>query len=449
MSAIDTIKEVIARLKFAKGKLKTWLTNAGITVPDGTKLSGMVDMLDGVDVSWSINDASHLFYKGARVNAYKGIISKCNDTISAREMFYICEAVESLDLKNFDTSKVTDMYGMFYRCESLKHLDISGFDTSNVKDMSYLFFDCKNLDYIDVHNFNTSKVTSMMNMFSACSSLKSLDVSNFDTSHVQKMTEMFGGCSSLESIDVSGFDTSNVISMDEMFMNCSLAKNIDVSGFNTRKLYTCAKMFSGCSSLESVDVSGFDTSNVTSMAEMFKDCARIKNVDISGFHTGRVTTFYNMFCGCSELENIDFSNIDTSQVGVFTGIFDGCYKIKSIIGFSATKKYGLTIGFPKGTSSNVAALKRLTFRTSFPDAAKKAIRSAIDISYCSMERSGFVEMANTLTNVSKLGISANYKKITIKGNPCVTGKLPDGAACDTLTAADRAIATSKGWTIVT
>lgn len=71
MSAVEMIKTAIARIKSAKEKLRTWLTNAGVTVPDGTKLDGMVDMLDDVSVSggddWEITDASRLFYGGSRV----------------------------------------------------------------------------------------------------------------------------------------------------------------------------------------------------------------------------------------------------------------------------------------------------------------------------------------------------------------------------------------------
>lgn len=82
-----------------------------------------------------------------------------------------------------------------------------------------------------------------------------------------------------------------------------------------------------------------------------------------------------------------------------------------------------------------------------PD-GKYAIRSAVDISYCSMERSGFLEMIGTITDVSALGLSESVTKIAITGNPCVTGTLSDGTACDVLNDEDRSIATAKGWTLV-
>ena len=63
-------------------------------------------------------------------------------------MFKDCNSLVTLNLSNFDTSKVTTMYQMFYRCENLISLDLS--------------------------NFDTSKVTNMFNMFEYCSSLKSI-----------------------------------------------------------------------------------------------------------------------------------------------------------------------------------------------------------------------------------------------------------------------------------
>ncbi len=65
-------------------------------------------------------------------------------------MFVSCEALTSLDLSNFDTSKVTDMHDMFSGCEALTSLDLSNFDTSKVTDMSGMFSDCEVLTLIKV-----------------------------------------------------------------------------------------------------------------------------------------------------------------------------------------------------------------------------------------------------------------------------------------------------------
>ena len=126
-------------------------------------------------------------------------------------------SLEKLDLRDFNTSKVTDMSDMFYHCSSLTSLDLNNFNTSKVTNMSNMFFNCSSLTNLDLSGFNTSSVTTMNDMFSWCESLTSIKLSSFNTSKVTNMKSMFYNCSSLISLDVSGFNTSNVTNMSNMF----------------------------------------------------------------------------------------------------------------------------------------------------------------------------------------------------------------------------------------
>jgi len=56
--------------------------------------------------------------------------------------------------------------------------------------MSYMFNDCRNLKTLDLSNFDTSKVTTMSYMFSFCK-FNPLNISNFDTSNVKIWLECF------------------------------------------------------------------------------------------------------------------------------------------------------------------------------------------------------------------------------------------------------------------
>jgi surface protein len=174
-------------------------------------------------------------------------------------MFLGCESLTSLDVSNFDTSKVANMRYMFYECTNLTELDLSGFDTSNVTDMSKMFNDCSGLTALDLRGFDTSNVTDMSKMFNDCSGLTALDVSSFDTGNVSLITDMFSGCSSLTSLDLSNFNTSNV------------------SYFLRRGLNG---IFSGCSSLTSLDISSFDTTTISDMTDMFSDCKKLNTLTL-------------------------------------------------------------------------------------------------------------------------------------------------------------------------
>ena len=158
---------------------------------------------------------------------------KLNAPESCSNMFEDCSSLTSLNLSNFDTSKVTNMFKMFFFCSALTKLDLSNFNTSKVTDMTSMFISCSSLTNLDLSNFDTSKVTRMYSMFNYCPSLTSLDLSNFDTSKLTSMNSMFYGCSNLTNLDLSSFDTSKVTNMSYMlsgaFSNNPTASTLIIS----------------------------------------------------------------------------------------------------------------------------------------------------------------------------------------------------------------------------
>ena len=146
-----------------------------------------------------------------------------NTTIYANEdcnyMFNNCNSLTSLDLSNFDTSKVTSMGSMFRDCYYLTSLNVSNWSTTNVTNMNQMFQSCESLTSLDVSNFDTSNVTDMSWMFFNCNKLTSLDLSKWNTSNVIDMSVMFANTYSLSgSIIIMNPNTTNY---DEMFINCS------------------------------------------------------------------------------------------------------------------------------------------------------------------------------------------------------------------------------------
>ena len=92
--------------------------------------------------------------------------------MDSSKMFYGMRSLTSLNLSNFDTSKVTNMQYMFSVTTELTTLDLSSFDTSNVTNMGWMFA-FNNSEKIYVNNdFNTSKLTSFSNMFKESKKLR-------------------------------------------------------------------------------------------------------------------------------------------------------------------------------------------------------------------------------------------------------------------------------------
>ena len=58
------------------------------------------------------------------------------------------------------------MYGMFYGCSSLTSLNLSNFNTSKVINMNYMFGGCTNLEYINLLNFDETNLDSLSSYYS-------------------------------------------------------------------------------------------------------------------------------------------------------------------------------------------------------------------------------------------------------------------------------------------
>lgn len=184
---------------------------------------------------------------------------------------------------------------MFSDMRSLTSLDLSNFDTSRVMDMGSMFASSSNLTSLDLSNFDTSKVTNMSNMFSTMFSLSSLNVSNFDTSKVANMSSMFYNSFGFTSLNLSNFDTSNVTNMNNMFSNMRSLTSLDLSSFNTTNVTDMSSMFSSMAALTSLNISSFNTENVTDMNGMFANMSSIESLDLSSFNTKNVIKFRGMF----------------------------------------------------------------------------------------------------------------------------------------------------------
>ena len=80
--------------------------------------------------------------------------SNYNGTSTYR-MFSDFSSVTSIDLRNLNTSNITNMSCMFASCYELTNITFgSHSNTSNVTDMSYMFYGCSGLTSLNLSNFN-------------------------------------------------------------------------------------------------------------------------------------------------------------------------------------------------------------------------------------------------------------------------------------------------------
>ena len=196
-----------------------------------------------------------------------------------------------------------DCSEMFHNCTELTSINLSNFDTSNVKNMYRMFNICRSLTSLDLSNFNTSKVTKMNDMFCSCYSLTSLDLSNFNTSNVTDMSRMFYNCTELTSLNVSNFDTSNVTTMNSMFSNCSALTSLNLSNFNTSKVTGMTNMFGSCNKLTSSII--IMNPDITNYSVMFSNCSTDQSAKFTvNYKSGCQTVAQNMVNTKSSNSNV-------------------------------------------------------------------------------------------------------------------------------------------------
>ncbi len=179
-------------------------------------------------------------------------------------------------------------------------------------------------------------------------------------------------------------EENNIESIDSIFYGSFALTEIPLFGLSS--IDSMAAMFQNLEGIATVPP--FDTSSVTNMEDLFLGCRGLTTVPT--FDTSSVTNMAEMFGGCFSLTSIP--ELDVSSVSNFSNCFSGCYSLQSA---------------PlQGTSVNIS------------------------FEGCLLGRQAIVDIFNGLANASAtIDVRNNY-----------------GAAA--LTSGDRAIATGKGWTVL-
>lgn len=108
--------------------------------------------------------------------------------------------------------------------------------------MDEMFCNCKLLKSLDLKNFNTSKVIYLTYMFENCSALTELDLSNFNTSKAEDMSSMFENCKSLKTLNIQNFKLHDTY-IDDMFKNFSPNATVIVNEYAYETI--CQDKYSG------------------------------------------------------------------------------------------------------------------------------------------------------------------------------------------------------------
>ncbi|MDR0854663.1 MAG: BspA family leucine-rich repeat surface protein [Clostridiales Family XIII bacterium] len=146
-------------------------------------------------------------------------------------MFEECENLETLKINNWYFTKPVNMYYMFKSCRSLdfSDIDFSTWRNAQPTNMQNAFDACTYLETIDLRNFDLSKLTNLYYTFMSCTNLKNFMTGVVDFETVPSMSGAFRSCSNLEVIDLSRWTFPEGYSLGvaaDMFKSCTRLKSL-------------------------------------------------------------------------------------------------------------------------------------------------------------------------------------------------------------------------------
>ena len=102
---------------------------------------------------------------------------KTHNLIHAQDMFFGCYSLNSIKFEIFSTDNIVNMACLF-RDIKLTSFSLNHFKTHNVELMQYMFYNCSNVKSLDLSNFNWSKVNNMEGMFGYNNNLEYINFGN-------------------------------------------------------------------------------------------------------------------------------------------------------------------------------------------------------------------------------------------------------------------------------
>ncbi|RDU61721.1 hypothetical protein CQA44_08155 [Helicobacter sp. MIT 14-3879] len=130
--------------------------------------------------------------------------------------------IESVNLGEIDTSKITDMSELFADSERECFNGIETWDTSSVENMRRMFAGASCFNQ-PLDKWNVSNVRDMQGMFYGTESFNQ-PLDSWDTGKVVTMMGMFAGAKSFNQ-NLDSWDISNVRYMNDIFKDSPLQDN--------------------------------------------------------------------------------------------------------------------------------------------------------------------------------------------------------------------------------
>jgi hypothetical protein len=427
-------------------------------------------------------------FVGSVAVSFVGTFSTCNNlqnvyfpaTCSANANYNFTTAfAQCFNLKSivfpvgFNPSNLTSA---FASCYNLKRVVFQS-GASNLTSLSITFQSCYYLTDLTLPSSVSSLGITLSNMLQNCYALKTITIPNYLITSLQST---FINCRSLQTINWTPGTQNSLTSMISAFQNCSLLKTITLPT-TMNALQSILTAFSGCRSLTSLTFpatlnsmtsinSAFascylltsvtlptSATALTDFTGAFNSCFTIRTITLPATVSTGVTGFASTFNACSSLRTVTFpSSPQMINVSTLVSAFAQSSNLNSLINFNKVGSLGAT-PLVNGGSNAFMSIPSISFSCPLSvlgvnntssglinnvQAVRLLNTSAgqwtgtspqINVSFTNMSTANLVQLFNDMAAQG----TVTSKTINITGATGAAG----------LTAANRLLITSKGWTI--
>jgi hypothetical protein len=338
-----------------------------------------------------------------------------------------CNLLRSVTLPTTVSSSIS-ISSIFSNCGSLVSVIIpSGWI---ITDISGAFQQCHSLQSVSLPTGAQNTWTNMGNLFLNCYNLKSVILPTSLTGAIS-LSGTFQSCQSLESVSLPA-TMNNVTSMSQAFVNC----------FKLRSL-TLPTSMSSCTTFQSA----------------FQACYSLINLTMPATVSTSLSNYSSSFLNCINLTTLTMPTTQTTSLNNMSSMIEGCGYLTTINNLnnagSLTASPQVNVSFGINTRANLLTslslrcpMSQFTFNATTAGTFNK-LNSLRFLNTSAGQWTGTSPHINIINNdLSTAALNILFADIAAQGN--VVSKTINITGCTGaagLTAADRLVLTSRGWTI--
>jgi hypothetical protein len=384
----------------------------------------------------------------------KNIVFPSNINVSNfTQTFYECSSLISCI---FPTSipACTSFQSTFYNCTSLLKITLPTGGPTVANNFDNTFYGCAKLQEITIPPGYI--FLSMNSTFANCVSLKTLTWTPGTQNSLTTILSAFYNCTLLTNITMPTSMTAlTSTALNSTFSQCYSLLSITLPS-SLNSVTTMSNTFSSCRSLTSVSLPT-SMSSCTNFNNTFNGCFLITSITLPNT-VGAVTTFNSAFTQCYSLKTCILPGAaQLSLVSDIYGMFQGCSDLATLTNFD---KIGSLTATPLISATNLTVNRftggsAISFSGPLSQLQLQGLNLKTDVQAVRLlntsagQWTGSSPQINvSYTNMSTAQIVQLFNDMAAQGSvvsKTINITLATGAAA--LTAADRLIVTSRGWTI--